>query len=254
MPRANPPVTITVSVKRLFIFLVLAIGSVVLVAEREALLTAIGRLIVEETSLAKADVVVVLGEGPRAAAEAATIVKSGYAPRVVLFAAPRDSDDEVLTKLGIEGARPHEISVRVLRASGVASERIAILPRSPDGTNAAVHAVVRYARSQGIARLIVVTHRSHTRRTARLLRRELTDAGAVAVRAAPQDPFHPESWWRDRTSARELVMEGLRWLNSFGLRDFWSAVSPAAAYEATARAASWEITRQRPRIETGLTR
>lgn len=207
--------------KRLFIFLVLAIGLTVLAVEREPVLTSIGNLIVEETSLARADVVIVLGEGPRAAAEAATIVKNGYASRVVVFASPRDGDDEVLTKLGIEDARPHEIAVKVLRASGVPPGRIAVIPRSPDGTNDAVHAVAVYARSHGMTKLIVVANRSHTRRIARLLRSEFTGSGAIMVRAAPQDRFHPESWWRDRGSARELAMEGLRWLNSFGLGDPW---------------------------------
>jgi hypothetical protein len=105
-----------------------------------------------------------------------------------------------------------------------------------------------------MTRLIVVANRSHTRRTARLLRREFADAGAVMVRAAPHDPFQPDAWWRDRKSARELAMEGLRWLNSFVLRDLWSAVAIPSSYAETARAASWEMARARSRMETGLTR
>jgi uncharacterized SAM-binding protein YcdF (DUF218 family) len=209
-------------VKRLFVFLVLAIGLTVLAVERDHVLASIGKLVVEETSLTSADAVVVLGEGPRAAAEAATIAKTGYAPRVLVFEAPPDGDDEVLTRLGIEDARPHEVAMRVLKASGVAPGRITVISRSPDGTNDAVHTVAVYARSHGMSRLIVVANRSHTRRIARLLRREFPNPGAVMVRASPKDRFQPESWWRDRRSARELAMEGLRWLNTFGLGDVWN--------------------------------
>jgi len=221
-------------VKRLFLFLVLVVGLIVFWAERAPLLTSIGRLVVEETPLARADIVVVLANTPGIAAEAAAIVKGGYAPRVLLFTSARQADDDVLAKLGLDLAKPHEVAIKVLHASGVAPERSVLSPRAPDGTNEAAREVIRYAQRHGLARVIAVTERSHTRRTARLLRRELTAPGGVMVRAAPRDVFHPESWWRDRASARELAMEGLRWLNSFVLRDLWSSGDARAASDVRA--------------------
>jgi hypothetical protein len=43
----------------------------------------------------------------------------------------------------------------------------------------------------------------------------------VIVRASPDDPFHPEGWWRDRHNSREVIMESLRWVNSLLLGDLW---------------------------------
>lgn len=215
--------------KRLFLFLALVVGLAALWVARAPLLTSIGGLVVEETPLARADAVVVSANTPGIAAEAGAIVKGGYAPRVLLFPSARAADDDVLAKLGLDRATPHDVALKVLRASGVAPERIVRLPLAPDGTNQAARELIRYARRERITRVIVVTERSHTRRTARLLRRELTAPGAVMVRAAPRDAFRPESWWRDRDSARELAMEGLRWLNAFVLRDLWAGRGGAEA-------------------------
>jgi hypothetical protein len=214
-------------VKRLFFFLVLVVGLSVLWVARAPLLTSMGGLVVEDTPLARADIVIVLANTPGIAAEAAAIVKGGYAPRVLLFASARAADDDVLVKLGLDLVTPHDVVIKVLRASGVAPARIVRLPLAPDGTNQAAREIIRYAHRERIARVIAVTERAHTRRTARLLRRELTAPGAVIVRASPRDAFRPESWWRDRASARELAMEGLRWLNSFVLRDLWAGKDDA---------------------------
>ncbi len=229
--------------KRLFLLLVLGVGLIVLWAERAPLLTAVGRLVVEETPLGRADLVVVLPNTPRIAAEAAAIVKSGSAPRVLLFTSARQADDDVLAKLGLEVVKPHDVVVKVLHASGVGPERTVLIPRSPDGTNQAAREVIRYAQRQGLTRVIVVTERSHTRRIARLLRRELTAPGGVMVRAAPGDTFRPESWWRHREGARELAMEGLRWLNSFVLRDLWSSDDARAASYGRAEVRRGELDR-----------
>lgn len=215
---------------RLFLVVALLGAAATAWVEREALLCALGGVVVEETALSHADFVVVMGNAPRMAAEAAAIVNAQYAPRVVLFAALPRVDDEILRTLNIAVTPEHEVALRVLRASGVPAPRIELLAHAPDGTNEAVRAIVLYARRQGMTRVIAVTERSHTRRTARLLRRELPGRGAVMVRASPRDDFHPETWWRDRASARELALESLRWWNSFGLRDWWKTVrSPDAA-------------------------
>jgi uncharacterized SAM-binding protein YcdF (DUF218 family) len=206
---------------RLFVGLVLLGTAVGAWVAREPILGAAGKLVVEESPLSRADLVVVMGNSPRIAAEAAAIVRAHYAAQVVLFPAPPRADDDIVRRLNIEVAAEHEVALRVLRASGVPAPRIELMAHAPDGTNEAVRAVVLYARRHGMTRVIAVTERSHTRRTARLLRRELPGPGAVMVRASPRDDFHPETWWRDRASARELAMESLRWWNSFGLRDWW---------------------------------
>ncbi len=194
--------------------------------ERAVVLRKVGSLVVEENPLARADVVVIVRNAPRVAAEAATILKAGYAPRVVVVRATARPDDEVLRQLGLDPGLEHDVAIRVLRASGVPAQLIELLPEA-DGTNEAARQIARYAHAHGMTRVIAVTERSHTRRTARLLRRELGERSAVIVRVGQRDPFQPETWWHDRSSARELAMEALRWCNSFALRDWWRSSDPA---------------------------
>jgi len=207
----------------------LFVGAVGAWMQGAVVLGALGGLVVEETPLARADVVIVMTNVPRVAAEAAVVVKAGYAPRVVVFPALPRPDDDVLRMLGIDAVLEHDIVVRVLRASGVPAQRIDLLPHAPDGTNEAAREIGRYARTHGMTRVIAITERSHTRRTARLLRRELPEHGVVMVRAAPHDEFDPDTWWQNRGNARELAMEALRWGNSFALRDWWHTTRPTTA-------------------------
>jgi hypothetical protein len=183
------------------------------------------------------------------AAEAAAIVKAGYAPRIVVLREPPRPDDDVLRRLGLDPGLEHDLVIRVLRASGVPTQLIELLAASPDGTNEAAHEIARYARQHKITRVIAVTERSHTRRTARRLRRELGGKGMVIVRSAERDPFEPDTWWQSRWAARELAMEALRWGNSFVLRDWWKsgrshddpppAVAPGRRYDAAAPLVVW---------------
>ena len=223
-------VEITLAVRAVFLALVVIVGFAVVWTQRAALLTALGGLVAEETPLGKADLLVIIGEAPRLAVEAAELVKKGYAPRVVLFATPPQEYDLVLVALGVKVPKPHEIALEILKASGVAAPKVAVLPRASDGTNASAREVGRYAKAHGVTRVIAVTYRSHTRRAAYLLRRELTGPGAVIIRAAPRDPFRPDSWWRERGQARELALEGLRWLNSTVLEGLSSRGDRASSY------------------------
>jgi len=208
-------------VTRLIVALLIIAAAAGAWIERAVVLRKVGSLVVEENPLAHADVVVLVRNAPRVAAEAAAIQKAGYAPRVLVLRAVTRPDDEVLRRLGLDPGLEHDVAIRVLRASGVPPQVIELLPQAPDGTNEAARQIARYAQGHGVTRVIAVTERSHTRRTARLLRRELGARSVVIVRAAPRDPFQPETWWHDRFSARELAMEALRWCNSFALRDWW---------------------------------
>ncbi len=191
-------------------------------AAREPILAAAGRSVVREDPPAPADLVAIVGDLPiLGALEAAALVKGGSASRVLLFRRLDDPEAEILAKLRIPAPRSHEVARMILVRLGVPAEAITVVALPGVGTNESVRALARHADERGARRLIVVTHRSHTRRVGRLLRGELPPQSTVIMRASPQDPYHPERWWRDRASARELALEALRWLNSFGLDDFW---------------------------------
>jgi hypothetical protein len=62
--------------------------------------------------------------------------------------------------------------------------------------------------------LIVLTARTHTAR-ARLLLGEYARAGRAWVRAPHADDFDPTGWWHSRSATREVLLEGLKWIDLF---------------------------------------
>ena len=188
----------------------------------EPLFNRVGSLFVEETPLAPADLVVVLGDNEvSAAAVAADLLGKGYAPRVLLFQAGPTPGEAWLDRLRIRVPPRHELAIMVMRRMGVKPGNILVEPIVETGTNAIVRATARYAKSHDAHRIIAITYRSHTRRTAVLLRGALDPSSMIMVRAAPDDPFDPEGWWRERSNSREVLIESMRWVNSFWFGDFW---------------------------------
>ena len=201
---------------------VACLGLATLWVFHEPALNALGRLLVEETPLAQADLVVILGDKEvQTAATAADILRKGYAPRVLLFQADPTAGDVWLDRLDIRVPTRHQLAIMVMRRMGVKPGSILVEPITETGTNAEVRAIARYARSHDAHRIIAVTYRSHTRRTAVLLRGALDPSSLIMVRSAPDDAFDPEGWWRERGNSREFLIETMRWVNSFWFGDFW---------------------------------
>lgn len=190
---------------------------------RAPLLTSMARVLVEEDAWAPADLVAVLSETPLSGvAVAADAVRDGYVKRVLVLATAVRSDAALLRRLQITVLPPDEIAALVLVRLGVPREAIVVEPLPGGGTNVAIRAVARYASDHGAKRVILVAPRSHTRRAAISLRRALGPDAVVIVRASPRDRFEPRGWWQHRDQAREVIAEGLRWLNSLLLGDLWS--------------------------------
>ena len=189
---------------------------------RAPLLTRVGALLVEEGRPARAEAIVVFSSHPAAAAvEAAELYRAGYGSRVLVLTAPPDPDDRVLARLGVEIPPQHERAVFVLGRLGVPRNAITLEPGG-DGTNNGVRALARWAEAARARRLLVVADRSHTRRVATLLRAQLPST-TIVMRASHDDSFDPTRWWSDRTMAREVAIEGLRWVNSVVFGDLWAA-------------------------------
>jgi len=181
----------------------------------------LGSALVAEGPLASADVVVVSNASPVSDAfEAATLYRTGYAQEIVIprFVPERRVDD--LHRLGIPYLPQTELMEAVLERSGVPRAAIRTLPEPVDGTEREVAAVAAFVTQRRPGSLLFVTARSHTARSAWLLRRALPGGIAVIVRSPRDDVFDPGSWWQSRGQARELMVEYLRWGNTL-LGDLW---------------------------------
>jgi hypothetical protein len=209
--------------RRVLVISILTVMAVVTVLwfARAVVLARAGGLLVEEGPPMRADTIIVFTSHPvPAAVEAADLFRAGYAPRIVILAAPPGAEERILSRLAITIPAPHERAILVMVRSGVPRRAITVMSGG-DGTNGDVRAVARWARRARPARLLVVAGRSHTRRIATLLRPRLP--GIVVVMRAPRDDgFDPSRWWRDGSMAREVMTEALRWINSVWLGDLWA--------------------------------
>jgi uncharacterized SAM-binding protein YcdF (DUF218 family) len=165
------------------------------------LLTLAGGFLVEDDGPRKADAVVVLGgdEFGSRIVKGAELAKAGYAP-YVLVSGPEsllghDSDTT------IEFARRKGFSTALFRA----------MPLPPEANSTQSEAVYlgKYLKQNGVKTILLVTSNFHTRRAARLWRTENPWLD-VAVEAAPDRFFTPETWWKSRPGKKTFLYEWLK--------------------------------------------
>lgn len=183
---------------------------------RDVVLARAGAWLVVEDPIARVDAIVVSYGGARAAAlEAARLYRRGIAPTVVLASWREDPLDAEVAALGIPFAGPTALLQAVLEHGGIPPQAIETLPARVDGTRAEIAAIASFARARHPRTLLFITARSHTARARWLLRGALPDGVRVLVRSSASDQFSPRSWWRSREQSREVVLEYLRWLDSW---------------------------------------
>jgi uncharacterized SAM-binding protein YcdF (DUF218 family) len=179
---------------------------------RRAIACMVGRAVVAEDPVARADLVVLSNADVRSAAfEAAALYRAGNAARIGLLPWERDPLDERIRSMGVTYPTYTELAAQIMQREGVPSTALVVLPAAVDGTGAEARAVAAYVHDAGIASVTYVTARSHTARARRLLRREIGPDVHVSVRAARDDPFRADGWWCRRATARELALEYVRW-------------------------------------------
>jgi uncharacterized SAM-binding protein YcdF (DUF218 family) len=138
------------------------------------------------------DFVLVLNGDPEARPFAAgALVKVGLAG-AVLLTQPRESASAesglVLSEL--------ETNKKILRARGVAEEKIHVLPGDIDSTGDEARALAAFLRDNKQATVAVVTSAFHTRRARMVFHRLLgQDAARVSFIGIPSDGVDEESWW-----------------------------------------------------------
>lgn len=168
-----------------------------------------------EDPLAKARAIAVLSGGmPVRAIEAAKLYRQGCAPEVWLT---RPSEPaESLKEMGIPFEGGEEIySTRVLIREGVPASAIHVLEPPIVNTADEIRTISVAVRREKDHSVIVVTSKPHTRRT-RLVWHKLAPADCRAiVRAASEDPFDPQHWWRNSRDALDVVREVLGLMNAW---------------------------------------
>lgn len=173
----------------------------------------LGRWLVVEDPLAKADVIYVLsGTRYERPLEAVDLFKAGWAPRVWLSTGVLDWGDVELRQRGFKMPREADIQVEVMGQLGVPADAIEVI-EAMDSTADEADALVKAARAHGWRRVIVVTSKQHTRRSRMEMARKLAGTGvSIIMRASRYDRSNVDQWWRTRATVRFTFFETQRLL------------------------------------------
>ncbi|HEX3353056.1 MAG: YdcF family protein [Terriglobales bacterium] len=172
----------------------------------------VGRWLVCDDRLSRADVIFVLSGGlPYRAEEAGKVFGMGYAPEVWVSRPESPADD--LEKYGVHFIGEEEYDRQILMHEGVPESAIHILSDSAVDTEQEVQEAVREMRRAGKTRVIIVTSPQHTRRVKALWKRFAGDSPAVLLHAAREDPYDSSHWWRNTRDVFSVVRETLGLIN-----------------------------------------
>jgi uncharacterized SAM-binding protein YcdF (DUF218 family) len=171
-----------------------------------------GRWLVREDALGPADVIVVLsGSMPARAEQAAVLFRSGYAHQV--WVSPPVSPGAELEAMGIHYLGEEDFNRAVLIHEGVPEADVSIFPQPIVNTEQEIEEISAQMRRERKTTVMIVTSAQHTRRVRALWRKLAGNDLYLIVRAAPQDPFDADHWWRNTHDALAVVREILGLLN-----------------------------------------
>lgn len=184
----------------LLFLLVLALGAYVFSSQLMALA---GSLLIEDDGPRKADAIVVLGGdgyGDRTL-KGAELAKEGYAPYVVVSGMPGL----------VRYASSEEIQFAELHGYPPSMFREVDLPPDAESTRTEEDFLGKYLAARGVKSILLVTSNFHSKRAAKLWRRENP---AIAVAVVPSvDPdryFTPQTWWKTRAGQKIFLLEWLK--------------------------------------------
>ena len=185
-----------------------------LVAAGLVLFVAVGRWVVVENPLEKAQAIVVLSGGlPIRAIEAARLYHQGYAPQIWLTRP--EEPDASLAPMDIPNSGEDYLNLRVLAHENIPPSAIRVLEPAINNTTDEIRAAAAELAREDAKVVIIVTTKAHTRRVRRLWS-QLAPANAYAIiRATPDDSFDPAHWWRTTQNALDVVREVLGLLHSY---------------------------------------
>jgi uncharacterized SAM-binding protein YcdF (DUF218 family) len=172
----------------------------------------LGRWLVAEDALVRADVIFVLGgtylERPL---EAVDLYHEGWAPAILLSREVVDYGEATLRARGLDVPNAADLQQQIMTQLGVLASAIEVLRPEQGSTADESDALLSAARGHGWHRAIVVTSKQHTRRAGVAMRRKLAGTGVtVILRASRYDRSDVDHWWRHRQTLRFTLFEWQR--------------------------------------------
>ena len=127
--------------------------------------------------------------------EGGELVRQGFV-RKALISGPK----------GCYGVAESDLAVNFAVKKGFPADYFVPFPHSATSTREEARLVIPELRRLGAHSFLLVTSNFHTRRAGRYFR-TLADGLEMHVIAAPDEHFHPDSWWRDREAQKVFYLE-----------------------------------------------
>ncbi|MBI3989139.1 MAG: YdcF family protein [candidate division NC10 bacterium] len=218
---------------RRLVTLIIILGlAIVLYIGHPWLLGGMGRYLVYETPLERADVIVVLSGGsstPARVLEAVDLYREGYAKRVILTTEVKPNGYDRLAARGVKLPTSTEISVTILKRLGIPMKDVDVVREEAYSTLSELCSVTAHLEGKPARSVILVTDQHHSRRASRIMQR-LTN-GRIRVLSHPTkyDEFHPDTWWQHRDDLKEVLFEYEK------LANYWLVATKAMVLSAADR-------------------
>jgi len=189
-------------------------GILIALAAAATVFFTIGRWLVVQDPLAHSDAIVVLsGQLPDRALEAARLYRAGYAEQVWVSQGLSPAEELKTMKIFFLGEDFY--NEKVLMAQGVPADSIRILERPSANTEQEVKEISENLRRNNFHHVIVVTSKPHTRRVRTIWRKLVGSDPSLIVRYAEGDSYDGAHWWRHTQDALDIVRETLGLFNAW---------------------------------------
>jgi len=176
---------------------------------RVPFLTRVGRYLVVEHPLERADIIVCLmGEEVARGLTAADLYRKGLARSVFVGREILPDGYRALRDRGVNYPESRDLLLMMLQGLGVPRQACLSSNRFLKSTIDEAYEVSRLVRKRGYHSLIVVTTPHHTRRAWLAFRKALEGYPAKVMMApARYSKFRADSWWKNRRYLKEVIIE-----------------------------------------------
>jgi uncharacterized SAM-binding protein YcdF (DUF218 family) len=174
----------------------------------------LGRFLVYEDPLVKADVIYVLnGSRFERQLEAVDLYNQGWAPLILLSKGAYDWGELELLEKGVPFTQEIDIQIDVMHRLGVPKDAIVVTEDVNNSTHAEAQTLVDTAALYHWKTAIVVSSKQHTRRARMEMNRMLAPRGMrIVMRASTHDRSNVDAWWTERGTIRFTLFETQRLL------------------------------------------
>jgi uncharacterized SAM-binding protein YcdF (DUF218 family) len=179
------------------------------------LLKAIGRYLVTENPLQRADAIAVLsGDGGVVRTlEAVRLYQDGYAPRIILTQPVLPKGYEALQRLGIKVPEERDIQLMILERMRVPRSAVLQVAERVNSTLSEMVHLTRFLNHHRVHSVLLVTSKSHSTRARKILAGITRGRIVIISRPSRYDTFDSEGWWRSRGDAKEVLAEYEKLIN-----------------------------------------